>query len=243
MQMADEQDSHVCSICLQDLQENSCPWCKQNSSCGTNLEEYESPAADLDETWDPFADLKEYESPAADPEEYEAPSAAPEEYESPAADPEEYESPAADPEEYESPSADLDDFNASVSDPDESVACVAEALERTGLQTEQAEDVECDSCSDRKEKAIKTCLVCLASYCETHLRLHNELNAWKAHLLVDVTEELQTKMCPQHHKLLEVYCRTDRQCICFLCMLDANHKEHDMVSAATERAEKQVKVG
>ncbi len=85
--------------------------------------------------------------------------------------------------------------------------------------------------------------MCLASYCETHLRLHNELNAWKAHLLVDVTEGLQTKMCPQHHKLLEVYCRTDRQCICFLCMLDTNHKEHDMVSAATERAEKQVKGG
>ncbi len=42
---------------------------KQHSSCGTDLEEYESPAADLDETWDPFADLKEYESPAADPEE------------------------------------------------------------------------------------------------------------------------------------------------------------------------------
>ncbi|XP_042606161.1 tripartite motif-containing protein 16 isoform X2 [Cyprinus carpio] len=120
-----------------------------------------------------------------------------------------------------------------------SVACVAEALERTGLQTEQAEDVECDSCSERKEKAIKTCLVCLVSYCETHLRLHKELNVGKAHLLVDVTGELQKKTCPQHHKLLEVYCRTDRQCICCLCMLDTNHKGHDMVSAATERAEKQ----
>ncbi|XP_058620482.1 tripartite motif-containing protein 16-like isoform X1 [Onychostoma macrolepis] len=169
MQMADEQD----------LQENSCPRCKQNSSCET------------------------------------------------------------DPGEYEAPAADLDDSNASVSDPDESVACVAEALERTGLQTEQAEDVECDSCSDRKEKAIKTCLVCLASYCETHLRLHNELNARKAHLLVDITGELQRKTCPQHHKLLEVYCRTDRQCICCLCMLDTNHRGHDMVSAATERAEEQ----
>uniref|UniRef100_A0A672PG29 B30.2/SPRY domain-containing protein n=1 Tax=Sinocyclocheilus grahami TaxID=75366 RepID=A0A672PG29_SINGR len=139
------------------------------------------------------------------------------------------------------PTADLDDSNASASDPDRSVACVAEALERTGLQTEQAEDVECDSCSDRKEKAIKTCLVCLASYCETHLRLHNELNVGKAHLLVDVTGELQKKTCPQHHKLLEVYCRTERQCICCLCMLDTNHRGHDMVSAATERAEKQVK--
>uniref|UniRef100_A0A8C1XKQ6 Tripartite motif-containing protein 16-like n=1 Tax=Cyprinus carpio TaxID=7962 RepID=A0A8C1XKQ6_CYPCA len=190
MQMADEQNSRcVCSVCLQDLQENSCPRCKQNSLCETDLEESEAPAAD--------------------------------------------------PEEYDAPSADLDDSNASVSDPDKSVASVAEALERTGLQTEQAEDVECDSCIERKEKAIKTCLVCLASYCETHLRLHKELNVGKAHLLVDVTGELQKKTCPQHHKLLEVYCHTDRQCICCLCMLDTNHKGHDMVSAATERAEKQ----
>uniref|UniRef100_A0A8C1XIB8 Tripartite motif-containing protein 16-like n=1 Tax=Cyprinus carpio TaxID=7962 RepID=A0A8C1XIB8_CYPCA len=209
MQMADEQNSRVCSVCLQDLQENSCPQCKQNSLCETDLEESEAPAADMSETRAPFADLEESEAPAADPEEYDALS------------------------------ADLDDSDASVSDPDKSVACVAEALERTGLQTEQAEDVECDSCSERKEKAIKTCLVCLASYCETHLRLHKELNVGKAHLLVDVTGELQKKTCPQHHKLLEVYCRTDRQCICCLCMLDTNHKGHDMVSAATGRAEKQ----
>uniref|UniRef100_A0A9J8CJX2 Tripartite motif-containing protein 16-like n=1 Tax=Cyprinus carpio carpio TaxID=630221 RepID=A0A9J8CJX2_CYPCA len=212
MQMADEQNSRVCSVCLQDLQENSCPRCKQNSSCETDLEESEAPAADMSETRAPFADLEESEAPAADPEEYDALS------------------------------ADLDDSDASVSDPDKSVACVAEALERTGLQTEQAEDVECDSCSERKEKAIKTCLVCLASYCETHLRLHNELNVGKAHLLVDVTGELQKKTCPQHHKLLEVYCRTDRQCICCLCMLDTNHKGHDMVSAATGRAEKQMQL-
>ncbi|XP_050952714.1 tripartite motif-containing protein 16-like [Labeo rohita] len=129
------------------------------------------------------------------------------------------------------------DFNGG--HPDESVASVAEQLDRTGLQTDQAENVECDSCTGRKEKAIKTCLVCLASYCETHLRLHNDLNVGKAHLLVDVTGQLQRKMCPQHHKLLEVYCRTDRQCICCLCMLDTNHKGHDVVSAAAERAEKQ----
>uniref|UniRef100_A0A8C1XIB5 Tripartite motif-containing protein 16-like n=1 Tax=Cyprinus carpio TaxID=7962 RepID=A0A8C1XIB5_CYPCA len=212
MQMADEQNSRVCSVCLQDLQENSCPQCKQNSLCETDLEESEAPAADMSETRAPFADLEESEAPAADPEEYDALS------------------------------ADLDDSDASVSDPDKSVACVAEALERTGLQTEQAEDVECDSCSERKEKAIKTCLVCLASYCETHLRLHKELNVGKAHLLVDVTGELQKKTCPQHHKLLEVYCRTDRQCICCLCMLDTNHKGHDMVSAATGRAEKQMQL-
>ncbi|KAL1249215.1 hypothetical protein QQF64_020220 [Cirrhinus molitorella] len=145
----------------------------------------------------------------------------------------------ADVNESEAPAADPDDSNASVSDLDESAARVAEQLERIGLKTDQAENVECDSCAGRRAQAIKICLVCLASYCETHLILHNELNVGKAHLLVDVTGQLQRKMCSQHHKLLEVYCRTDRQCICCLCMLDANHKGHDMVSAATERAEKQ----
>ncbi|XP_043086118.1 tripartite motif-containing protein 16 [Puntigrus tetrazona] len=198
MQMANEQDSRVCSVCLQDLKENSCPQCKY-SSCEEDLEKNEASVSDL----------------------------------------EEYDAPAADPEDYNAPSADLDGSGASVSDQDKSVGCLTEALERTGLQTVQAEGVECDPCSDRKEKAIKTCLVCLASYCETHLRLHNELNAEKAHLLVDVTGELQNKTCAQHHKLLEVYCRTDGRCICCLCMLDTNHKGHDMVSAAAERAEKQ----
>ncbi|XP_062846513.1 E3 ubiquitin/ISG15 ligase TRIM25-like, partial [Trichomycterus rosablanca] len=100
------------------------------------------------------------------------------------------------------------------------------------------EDVNCDSCTRKKYKAVKSCLVCLASFCETHLQLHYESPAYKKHKLVEASRRLQEQICSQHNKLLEVYCRTDQQCICMLCMLD-NHKGHDTISAAAERTKKQ----
>ncbi|KAM9376095.1 uncharacterized protein KZ484_008650 [Pholidichthys leucotaenia] len=98
--------------------------------------------------------------------------------------------------------------------------------------------VECDFCSVKKLKAVKSCLVCLASYCSTHLQPHYESAAFKRHKLVEVSVSLQDKICPKHDKLLEVYCRSDDQCICLLCVMD-EHKGHDTISAAAERKEKQ----
>ncbi|XP_010865480.4 E3 ubiquitin/ISG15 ligase TRIM25-like [Esox lucius] len=103
-------------------------------------------------------------------------------------------------------------------------------------------DGACDSCTGRKRKAVKSCLVCLASFCGTHLLPHYESPVFKKHKLVQASKQLQEKICSHHDKLLEVYCRTDQQCICFLCMLD-EHKGHDTVSAASERTEKQRQLG
>ncbi|CAB1434763.1 unnamed protein product [Pleuronectes platessa] len=104
------------------------------------------------------------------------------------------------------------------------------------------QDVGCDICIGKKHKAIKTCLMCLASYCEKHLKPHFESATFKRHKLVDEIGHLDRQICPQHQKGLELFCRTDQMCICVLCTVK-EHKGHDMVSAEQERAEEQQRLG
>ncbi|XP_056148743.1 E3 ubiquitin/ISG15 ligase TRIM25-like isoform X2 [Lampris incognitus] len=127
------------------------------------------------------------------------------------------------------------------------LADVVEKFKTTSLQMAAVpslagpEDVECDVCTGRKSKAVKSCTVCLASYCDAHLQPHYESAAFKKHKLMDASKKLQETLCARHGKLLEVYCRTDNQCICFLCLAD-EHKGHDTVLAETEVQEKQTQL-
>ncbi|XP_023264747.1 tripartite motif-containing protein 29-like [Seriola lalandi dorsalis] len=131
------------------------------------------------------------------------------------------------------------------------LADVVEKFKKTGLQEDtmsanqsfaEADDVECDVCTGRKNKAVKSCLVCLASYCDVHVQPHYESAAFKKHKLVSASKKLQETICPRHDKLLEVYCRTDKQCICYLCLTD-EHKGHDTVLAEAEIQQKQRQLG
>uniref|UniRef100_A0A8C2FKY3 E3 ubiquitin/ISG15 ligase TRIM25-like n=1 Tax=Cyprinus carpio TaxID=7962 RepID=A0A8C2FKY3_CYPCA len=121
------------------------------------------------------------------------------------------------------------------------LAEVVEKLKKTKLPDDcyaGAGDVQCDVCTGRKYKAVKSCLVCLESYCQTHFERHEEFRSGKPHNLTEATGRLQEMICQKHEKLLEVFCRTDQKCICVLCTMD-EHKNHDTVSAAAERTEKQ----
>ncbi|XP_041659382.1 finTRIM family, member 67 [Cheilinus undulatus] len=131
------------------------------------------------------------------------------------------------------------------------LADVVEKFKKTGLQEAAtpvnqsfaaADDVECDVCTGRKNKAVKSCLVCLASYCDVHLQPHFESAAFKKHKLVSASKKLQETICTRHDKLLEVYCRTDKRCICYLCLTD-EHKGHDTVLAEAEIQQRQRELG
>ncbi|XDV12188.1 hypothetical protein PO909_000907 [Leuciscus waleckii] len=115
----------------------------------------------------------------------------------------------------------------------QSAALATPAVPHTG-----SGDVQCDSCTGNKQKAVKSCLECRSSYCQIHLEQHESLFRGKGHNLMDATGRLQEMICPQHGKMLEIYCRTDQRCICMLCLVD-EHKNHDTVSTAAVRTEEQ----
>ncbi|XP_042356673.1 E3 ubiquitin-protein ligase TRIM21-like [Plectropomus leopardus] len=94
-------------------------------------------------------------------------------------------------------------------------------------------DVLCDICTGTKLKALKSCLVCLVSYCETHLEPHLTVSRLKRHQLINPLENLEGRICTEHDKQLELFCKTDQTCVCSLCIV-SEHKSHDVVPLKEE---------
>ncbi|XP_044198426.1 E3 ubiquitin-protein ligase TRIM39-like isoform X1 [Thunnus albacares] len=103
-------------------------------------------------------------------------------------------------------------------------------------------EVPCDVCTGTKLKALKSCLVCLTSYCETHLEPHLTASGLKRHQLMDPVENLEDRMCMKHDKPLELFCKTDQTCVCMLCSV-LDHKTHDVVPLKEEYEGKKAELG
>uniref|UniRef100_A0A8C4HD89 Uncharacterized protein n=1 Tax=Dicentrarchus labrax TaxID=13489 RepID=A0A8C4HD89_DICLA len=109
-------------------------------------------------------------------------------------------------------------------------------------QVSKPGEVPCDVCTGTKLKALKSCLVCLVSYCETHLEPHLNMAGLKRHQLIDPVENLEGRMCTKHDKLLELFCKTDQMCVCMLCTV-LDHKTHDFVPLKEEYEGKKAELG
>ncbi|XP_014909017.1 uncharacterized protein LOC106960437 [Poecilia latipinna] len=88
-------------------------------------------------------------------------------------------------------------------------------------------EVSCDVCPANKIRASKTCLVCLASFCETHLEPHLRVAALRRHKLSNPVPDLEEKICREHNRILEFFCLNDQMRLCALC---TEHSDHGTVS-------------
>ncbi|GCC27278.1 tripartite motif-containing protein 16 [Chiloscyllium punctatum] len=117
--------------------------------------------------------------------------------------------------------------------------------ERKAIENEQSDEivtdldeVACDSCIDKKLKAVKSCLTCMVSYCESHLRPHLENAAFKNHKLIHPMKNIEQGKCCVHEQYLDFFCKNDQCCICTECTVE-KHVNHEVISVARAKTEKE----
>lgn len=100
--------------------------------------------------------------------------------------------------------------------------------------------VSCDCCPGDSFKAVKTCLVCLTSFCKAHLEPHQRVAALKRHKLTNPVRNLEDKICKTHNRILDLFCRTDLMRVCSLC---TEHSAHDTIPLEESYVNKKAQVG
>ncbi|XP_034454585.1 E3 ubiquitin/ISG15 ligase TRIM25-like [Hippoglossus hippoglossus] len=96
-----------------------------------------------------------------------------------------------------------------------------ETKEETKEEAKEEAVIRCDTCMEAE--AANTCLTCMASFCEEHLRPHRENPVFRLHQLIEPVRDLSEHLCPDHHKLMDLFCSQHVRPICSLC-LQQNHK-------------------
>ncbi|XP_077334619.1 uncharacterized protein LOC143975965 [Lithobates pipiens] len=100
--------------------------------------------------------------------------------------------------------------------------------------------VFCTYCIHTPVPAVISCLLCEASLCDNHLRVHSKS---PEHVLCDPTTSLENRKCSVHKKILEYYCTEDETCICMSCCLIGDHINHkkESLDEASEMKKKKLR--
>ncbi|XP_062862863.1 E3 ubiquitin-protein ligase TRIM39-like [Trichomycterus rosablanca] len=103
-------------------------------------------------------------------------------------------------------------------------------------------EVLCDACTGMKQKALRSCLDCGVTFCESHLELHINVPIYKKHKLINPVKNLEDYICQKHEKPLERFCRDDQTCVCQWC-IEADHKNHNIIPIEEEINHKKTQLG
>lgn len=103
-------------------------------------------------------------------------------------------------------------------------------------------EVSCDVCVGKGVKALKSCLDCSASFCETHLEPHHVLGTFKKHHLINPIMHMQDRVCKKHGKLIELFCHTDQTYVCQIC-IKRDHSAHRTVPMEDESGDRRAQIG
>ncbi|XP_033923398.1 E3 ubiquitin-protein ligase TRIM47 [Melopsittacus undulatus] len=116
---------------------------------------------------------------------------------------------------------------------------MAPGAEEEHAAAEEGAAVLCDVCpAGSRAAAARSCLVCLASFCEAHLEPHRRAGAFRAHRLVAPLRRLEEGLCPRHLQPLDGFCRAEQACVCARCRAH-DHRGHEVVPLEREREHKE----
>ncbi|CAN0124665.1 unnamed protein product [Lampetra fluviatilis] len=102
--------------------------------------------------------------------------------------------------------------------------------------------LSCDSCLDGDVPAVRICVTCEMSLCESHCRRHLQNAKFKGHALAEPGAGAQVRKCPRHGKLLEFYCVRDKRLVCTSCAIVGEHVGHELSSVEDAHEERKTRV-
>nr|XP_032834599.1 E3 ubiquitin/ISG15 ligase TRIM25-like [Petromyzon marinus] len=120
---------------------------------------------------------------------------------------------------------------------------LANLVEQLRVGERMATVVFCDGCDDGETPAVKTCLRCETSFCESHLKPHLKTPKLMDHVLVAPIVSLEERRCKKHKEELKFYCKQDASLVCMACTITGEHRGHDVDTLEDEHETRKRRVG
>uniref|UniRef100_A0A1B8XXM6 Uncharacterized protein n=1 Tax=Xenopus tropicalis TaxID=8364 RepID=A0A1B8XXM6_XENTR len=100
--------------------------------------------------------------------------------------------------------------------------------------------IYCTYCIHYPVPAAQSCLLCEASLCDAHVRVHSKS---AEHVLTEPTANLGNRKCSAHNEPLKYLCCEDGACICESCCLAGGHRGHrvELLSEASEKKKEKLR--